>query len=498
MRRFTPIFTSRPGTALPALTLIASALLLAGCASFAGIDTSAVPIATLSTGTVPKLAQADIHWPQAQWWANYGDAQLDQLLARALRNSPTLASAQARLVRAQAAAGLANANRAPQVNGALDATYGRFSENHQVPKPPLGKGGEYASQGRAAIDFSYDLDFWGKNAALMRAADAQVSAAQFDQAAAELALTTAIVRSYLQLAMQHDMQDILQAMQKQRSAIRELSRQRVASGLDTRVELLQSTSSEAALRGELVQWQTAQALTRLQLVALAGDMPDAAAALTRPQLSAMAMPVPASLPLDLLGRRPELAAQRARISAATGEAQSAQALFYPNINLAGVIGLQSIGLDRLLNSGSLMSSAGPAIRLPVFEAGRLRANYAIKTADIDAAISQYNQSVVAAAQDVGEQLARAAALAQEEDANRAALDAIEEAHRLAMLRYRGGLSPYLSALSVEGQLLAQRRAALELKSRRQDIQVSLIRALGGGFQAAPGRVARVAGNATHP
>ena len=480
---------------LPALTVLASVLLLAGCASFEGIHQTAQPITKLTSGAVDATANADIQWPLAQWWRSFGDSQLDALIERALQNSPTLATAQSRLARAQAAAGLANANRAPQVNGAVDATYGRFSENYQLPKPPFGIGGEYASQGQAALDFHYDLDLWGKNAALIRSANAQVKAAEFDHAAATLALTTAIVRSTVQLAMQHELHDILQAMQNQRVAIRELSRQRVSSGLDTRVELLQSSANEAALRAEIVQLETAQAVSRLQLAALAGDMPDAANALRRPHLSLSTMNLPASLPLDLLGRRPELAAQSARIAVAIGEAESAKALFYPNINLSGVIGLQSIGLDNLLKAGSTMSSVGPAIRLPLFEAGRLRANYAIKTADIDAAIGQYNQSVITATQEVGEQLARAAALSQEEQANDAALQAIEEAYRLAMLRYQGGLSPYLSALSVEGQLLAQRRAALELRTRRQDIQVSLIRALGGGFHSAP---LSVAGSTKNP
>lgn len=481
-----PIQTSgapRRSTQKPVLALLACALFLAGCASVDGIRPGAQPISAVAIGKTALPVNADSHWPDAQWWAGYGDAQLDKLIARALQNSPGLATAQARLARAQAAASLASANREVQVNGAADATYGRFSENHQVPKPPLGKGGEYASQGRLALDFAYDLDVWGKNAALIRSATAQVQAAEFDQAAARLALTTSIVRSYLQLAAQHESHDLLLAMQKQRSAIRELSRQRVSSGLDTRVELMQSTSNEAALGSELAQTEAAQALTRLQLAALAGDMPDAAGAIARPQVRAAAFNVPANLPLDLLGRRPELAAQRARISAAIGDADAARALFYPNINLAGVIGLQSIGLSKLLDSGSLMSSVGPAIRLPIFDAGRLRANYSAKTADIDTAIGQYNQSVIAAAQDVGEQLARAGALAREEQSSSAALQAIEEAYRLAMLRYKGGLSSYQAVLAVEGQLLAQQRAALELRARRQDIQVALLRALGGGFES---------------
>ena len=105
-------------------------------------------------------------------------------------------------------------------------------------------------------------------------------------------------------------------------------------------------------------------------------------------------------------------------------------------------------------------------------------------ADVDGAIAQYNQSVVTAAQDVAEQLTRIAALSGEEEATKTALAAAEEAYRLAMLRYKGGLSPYLTALTVETHLLAQRRAAADLKARKQDLQISLIRALGGGFHEA--------------
>jgi NodT family efflux transporter outer membrane factor (OMF) lipoprotein len=462
--------------------LAAATLLLTACANFQGIAPSAVGKDHVMLSVPNQLAQSRDVWPQDSWWTDYGDPQLNQLIDRALANSPNLATAQTRIARAQAAADLAQGAHAPQLNGALDASYGRLSENYQVPKPPLGKGGQSVSQGRAALDFNIDLDLWKKNAALIRSAEAQVKAAAFDREAARLALTTSVARAYAQLASQYDVQDVLEATLKQRQTIRDLATQRVASGLDTRVEQKQSESSEAALRADLAQLATTIELTRLQLAALAGDMPAAATNIRRPVLSNIAFTVPQTLPLDLLGRRPELAAQRSRINAAVGDAEAAKAQFYPNINLLGLVGFQSIGLGQLLSAGSLMSSVGPAIRLPIFDGGRLRANYAAKTADLDAVITQYNQSVVSAAQDVAEQLTRAAALAREEDATRDALAAAEEAHRLAMLRYRAGLSPYLTVLSVETQLLAQRRAATDLKARRQDVQIALVRALGGGFR----------------
>jgi NodT family efflux transporter outer membrane factor (OMF) lipoprotein len=467
------------------LTALAGALVLAGCASFTPFTPSTKTLDSVSLSTPVGVAKTSADWPQEQWWKSYGDAQLDRLLAHALENSPSLKVAQTRIARAQAAAGYAQSNTAPTLSADGDFSYGRYSENYQVPKPPIGKGGVNVGQGRVALDFSYDLDLWGKNSALIDSAQAQLKAAGFDRDAARLALTTSMVRAYVQLSTQYALQDILQDTLKQRIAIRELSAQRVSSGLDTRVELLQSSSNESALHADLAQLESTLAVTRLQLTALAGDMPTAAADIARPALQPVDFTLPANLPLDLLGRRPELAAQRARLVAAIGESNAARAQFYPNINLSAYIGMQAFGLGQLLAAGSFTDSVGPAIRLPIFEGGRLRTNYALKNADVDAAIAQYNQSVIAAAQDVSEQLTRAASLAGEGRALQDALDASTEAHRLAMIRYKGGLSPYLTVLSVETQLLGQRRALLDLNARRLELQVSLVRALGGGFVDAP-------------
>ncbi|RZI42450.1 efflux transporter outer membrane subunit [Herbaspirillum sp. HC18] len=457
------------------------ALMLSACAGFTPIDRKTTQIDRVDIGTPTGLKGASANWPADNWWTVYADPQLDKLMQRGFANSPSLASAQARIARAQASADLVRSADAPQINGAVDATYGRQSENYLIPRKPFGPGGTYVSQGLAAVNFGMDLDIWGRNAALIRSAGAQVKAAEFDRDAARLALTTSIARAYAQLAGQYELQDVLLATLKQRQDILKLINQRVANGLDTQLEVKQAETSEAALRVELEQLATSIKITRLQIAVLAGDMPAAADAISRPVMRSADFNVPSSLPLDLLGRRPELAAQRARIEAAVGEADSARAQFYPNINLNAMVGLQAIGLGNLLEPGSLINSIGPAIRLPIFDGGRLRANYAGRASDIDAAIAQYNQSVFNAAQDVAEQLTRAGDLAREEAATREALGAAEQAHRLATLRYKGGLSPYLNVLTVEAQLLTQRRALALLQARRDDLQISLVRALGGGF-----------------
>jgi NodT family efflux transporter outer membrane factor (OMF) lipoprotein len=480
-----------------ALAATAATLLLSACASYQGMSPSATAVDGVKLNAPAGIAQAKDAWPQDAWWAAFGDKQLNQLIEHALSQSPNLANAQARIARAQAAANLTQSADGLQVNGALDASYGLQSKNYLIPPPPLGPAGEYIGQGTAAISFGYDLDFWGKNAALIRSSDAQSRVAIFDRDAARLALTTSIGRAYAQLAAQYELLDILEATQKQRLAIRELAAQRVASGLDTRVELKQAETSEASLRTDLAQLRTAIDITRLQLAALAGDMPDAARNIARPTMTTAEFTVPHDLPIDLLARRPELAAQRARIDAALGEKEAAKAQFYPSINLNALIGFQSIGLGQLFSAGSFMNSIGPAVRLPIFDAGRLRSNYAMKNADIDVAVTQYNQSVVSAAQDVAEQLTRVASLAPEQDAAREALAAAEEAYRLAMLRYRAGLTPYLSVLTVETQLLAQRRVLADINAKRQDLQISLVRALGGGFRVNPPALSTVAANTQH-
>ncbi len=464
------------------LTILCMSLSLSGCANFQNLLPKAVALDAKALDTGKGGAQIGADLAQAAWWQSLGDPQLDTLMSRALQTNPSLAAAQYRIERAQAAAGLVQANSAPQVGAAGDLSYGRYSENYQVPKPPIGKAGQNVGQGRIGLDFSVDLDLWGKNAALLRAATAQMNAASFDRDAAHLALTTSIARTYVQLAAQYALSDVLQDTLKQRGAIRDLARQRVASGLDTQVELMQSTANQAGLRAEIVQLDTTMAVTRLQLLALVGVLPSEPMTITRPQMAAANVLIPAQLPLDLLGRRPELAAQRARIAAAVGDADQARAQFYPNINLAGFIGMQSFGLGQLLAAGSVTDSVGPALRLPIFDGGRLRANFALRTTDIDIAISQYNQSVLNAVQDAGEVLTRANALQREEDASNAALIAIREAYRLAMLRYEGGIASYLTVLTVESQLLLQRRAMLELQLRRQESLIGLHRAFGGGFQ----------------
>jgi NodT family efflux transporter outer membrane factor (OMF) lipoprotein len=223
-------------------------------------------------------------------------------------------------------------------------------------------------------------------------------------------------------------------------------------------------------------------LARNALAALV-SMPNAPVAPDLPAQSAIKPIVLAgAVPLDLLARRADIAAAKQRVLAASSETDNAKAQFYPNINLLTFAGLSSIGFDRLLESGSQQWGVGPAIRLPLFEGGRLRANLRGKTADLDAAIASYNGVVIDAVRDVADQIASTQAIARQQAEQVQALGKAQAAYDIAQQRFDVGLTTALNVLLAETAVLAQQRPGVDLAARALATQVQLIRALGGGFR----------------
>jgi NodT family efflux transporter outer membrane factor (OMF) lipoprotein len=235
-----------------------------------------------------------------------------------------------------------------------------------------------------------------------------------------------------------------------------------------------------------VQLDERMALARNQIAALMGAGPDRGQAIARPSGTALASAtLPTTVPAELIGRRPDVVAQRWRIEAAGRDIASAKAQFYPNVNLVAFIGLQSLGASNLLAAASGMMGAGPAITLPIFDAGRLRANLAGKDADYDIAVEQYNQTLADAMRDVVDQLASFRSVAAQRAQQAQALATSREAYDLALLRYREGLGNYVQVLSAEQPWLAQQSLDADLRARELELSINLVRALGGGYEPPP-------------
>jgi NodT family efflux transporter outer membrane factor (OMF) lipoprotein len=461
--------------------VLSAALILGGCANFDGITSRELPMqfalqATGSTSQATDPAPADTI--SSQWWTAFGDPQLNMLVDQALANNPSLRVALARLDRVRAASEAAGAPSSPTLNGSVDLTRQLFTANGLYP-PPLA--GSVRESGTLQASASWELDFFGKNRAALDAALGLVAAAQADAQAARMLLASGVVRSYLQLVRIAAQLDIARRSLTQRERLRSLVQDRVNAGLDTELELRQSEGTLPEIRLQIEALQEQMQLARNTLAALV-SMPNAPVVPNLPALSAI-KPIALALavPLDLLARRADIAAAKQRVLAASNETDNAKAQFYPNINLVAFAGLSSLGFDRLLESGSQQWGVGPAVRLPLFEGGRLRANLRGKTADLDAAIASYNAVVIDAVRDVADQIASTQAIARQQAEQVQAQGKAQAAYDIARQRFDVGLTTMLTVLLAETAVLAQQRQGVDLAARALDTQVQLIRALGGGF-----------------
>jgi NodT family efflux transporter outer membrane factor (OMF) lipoprotein len=468
------------GFALTALAALLSAVLLAleGCASPAGIAPAARVVEAAHAGLGAETASADMPTLGAEWWRAFGDPTLDGLVDRSLVGNPSLKIAQARLERADAGVAGTQAASAPQVNGTFDVTRQRFSATSIYP-PPLG--GSIRTLGTLQAGASWELDVFGRQRAALDAAVGTQRAAQADVQAARVQLASQVARTYLQLGRLFEQRSLAERALAQRGELLALIKQRVQAGLDTTVELRQGEGALPDARLQIEQFDEQIMLARHALAALTGQAPAALDGLVATLQAVQAVPLPASVPADLLGRRADLTAARWRIEAATSDMAVARAQFYPNINLAAFVGLSSIGLDRLLRSGSEQYGVGPALRLPIFDAGRLRANLRGKAADLDAAIESYNAAVFDAVRDAADQIGSIRSIERQQIEQAQAQAAAESAYDLATQRYKAGLGTYLVVLNAEAMVLNQRRLAADLKARLLASQVALIQALGGGY-----------------
>ena len=413
------------------------------------------------------------------WWSAFGDPQFDGLMQLALANNPTLAQAMARVREAQSLADVAWANMAPAVAFDVQEIRERLSSHDPIPRP---FNGTKQWLGRATLNLSWDIDFWGHQASLLKQARSRSTASALDAVSAQLALSGAVAQAYVNLYRNNALADVAQRTEAQRQRILEITRHRVKSGLDTTLELREASAAVPEANVELLQARAAMSLDIHQLAALSGRGAEAYALVLRPTLDPAAiLPLPVELPSDLLARRPDLLAARDRIEGARAGQAAVKAEFYPDVNLIAFAGSSAVGLGHLFKANSAVYGAGPAIHLPIFDAGRLRGKYRGAAAVLDEAIASYNQSVLLAVQETADQLSLIETLGNQIVEQQRSLDDAEAAYQLAEERYRAGLSNYLSVLATETAVLGARREHLVLVSDQAIARINLLLAVGGSF-----------------
>ena len=415
------------------------------------------------------------------WWDAYGDAQLSKLVSMALSDNPSMQVTQSRLRRVLAMETYTRGAGKPQLQATGEVDRQHYSEHGLFP-PPLG--GASLTTGTLQLESSWELDLFGRQRAELDAAIGQTRASQADMQAAGLMLSTQVARAYAQLAHLQALRDVNTRTLAQREEMLSLIRQRVQAGLDTQVELKQGEGALPDVRMQIEALDEQISLTRHALAVLTGQAPQALDQLQVAPDSIKLLPSPPHIPVDLLARRADVMAALWRVQASGHQVDAARAMFYPNIDMTSYAGYNAIGLDQLLKLSSLQWGLMPAIHLPLFDADRRRANLQGKVAEQDAAQASYNQVVLQAVQEAADHISSTQSIARQQHEQAAAQQSVEDAYSLATSRYKAGLGTYLTVLSAESAVLAQRRQAVDLHASAFDAQLALIRALGGSLQAA--------------
>ncbi len=462
-----------------ALTALVFALALGGCAT-PGPDH--MPLGTVGAKQVGLGVQQSTD-VSAQWWRELGDETLNNLISAALKDRPTMQIAKSRVYKAMALSELSESASMPQLGLGLDRNRQSYSTN--------GLFGGLLQQARLQTTTSstfqaglnWNIDLWGMHAAQTAAAIGETKALEADLATAALLTAAQVTQGYISLAKMGTQLDVAERAMEQRQEIYNLTKSRLQVGLDTKVEVSQAQSFyyEARVQREIVLEQ--MDLIRHQLAALT-EQPMSALDKVSPKLDQLKFSeIPVVVGADLLGRRPDIVAARWRVEAATHDVSAARKQFYPNINLNAYAGYNALKSNPLINGNSKQFGVDPAITLPIFDGGRLRAQLGSKRAELDAAIAQYNETITQAARESSDVLSSTQSIVKQRAEQQEALQSARTAYELSLERYKAGLGNYLIVLNTESQWLSQQRLSVDLQARQLDTRVALVRALGGGFGA---------------
>jgi NodT family efflux transporter outer membrane factor (OMF) lipoprotein len=419
--------------------------------------------------------------PAAAWWRMFDDERLNALLERGLHDSPALAELEARIGIAQAQIALADARRLPTLDSTARVVAEHLSDNgdHGVYNDRTMSVAEVAP-----LSLNYHLDLFGREAALVAGATAQRDMADAQYRGAALLLSGAIVKTYFALAIAAAQCDNQRQVVALASAAESVASAAEQAGIQAAAERLPRSRAVAEQRARLLDASQRQRVLGFALSALLGEAPRAEfEAATAPTTLATRLAVPASINLDVLARRPDIAYAQWRIQQAQHRQQAARLAYYPNIDLRGLAGLNSIGLEDLLQAGSLAFAIGPAINLPLFDGGARDAQFDASNAEYSAAVAAYNQTLVNAAQQVASDLTildHSRQTLAERDAAWRHSAAIASAAARAQA---SGISDDTPSIDTALNALLARGAYLEQQGRWLDAIADTATALGGGWRA---------------
>ena len=474
----------------PLLAMIAAGL--AGCTVGPDYVRPSAPMpAAFSEAPPPEMVAAG-GWKTAEpgdarvrtdWWQGFGDAALDALEAQVDAGNQTLAQAEANFRAARAAVAISRAAELPTVGTAPYAGLERLSANQPYFDGAAANGGD--TELSLPLDFSYEVDLWGRVRRGVTAAREQAQASLADRETARLALHAELATDYFDLRAAIAQEQLLAATVKAYGDALTLTEERYSGGAAPESDVAQARAQLEAAHVQETDIRARRAAYEHAIAVLVGKPPGevriGAASLTAapPALPAF----PGVLPSDLLERRPDIAASERRMAAANEAIGIAQAAFYPTLNLSGSGGFLASSLASWLAWPSRFWAVGPTLSETLFDNGLRRAGKEAARADYDGAVAGYRQTVLTAFQEVEDNLAALRELETESRQQHAATDAARQSLDLFQARYEGGVDSYLQVITWQTAALQNERNDIDLFRRRLDAAVLLVKALGGGWSA---------------
>ncbi|MYM31315.1 efflux transporter outer membrane subunit [Duganella sp. CY15W] len=465
-------------TALLRPTVLALAVALAGCASVPPDHQALVKRDIASAEIASSIKLANEGWPQAQWWTAYHDEQLNAIIKQALAGSPSLEVAAAHIGSARSSLSRTVADMG--IDSALfaNANRQRYSGTGLFPAPI---GGAYFSEETLRLDLRYNFDWWGKNRAQVAAAVGELNAGRAAYAEAEQALAASIAQSYFRLQGAWARLANTDQLAATQTALVQDKARRIANGLANADEQRAAEADLSLIRKQQAQLKSDIEHEREALRALAGADNRALADLKPAPLTPAPHALPARLGLDLLARRPDLQAARWKVEASLSKIDAAKAAFYPDVNLTGSIGLDTVKIENLLQSASRTLYLGPTLSLPLFDSKRLDAQLDSARTTRNERIAEYNQTIVDAVRDVAQGGAQLQGIELQITQQSAATASARAQLASAQARMDHGLANNSSVLNARLAMLRQQDADLYLQQVQLLAEIALTNALGGGY-----------------
>jgi NodT family efflux transporter outer membrane factor (OMF) lipoprotein len=428
-----------------------------------------------------KVAQPNDAISRGQWWEIFQDPQLTALAEQVDISNQTLVVAEAQLRSARAAITVARAALFPTVTAGASITGSRQSQNRAgVSNPSSATRADYL----LPVDVPYEIDVWGRirHNVTANIATAQATAADLETARlsihAELAFDYFILRG---LDAQKQLLDLTISLFERAL---QLTVNRYNQGVASRLEVLQARTQLENARAQAIDLGVQRTQFEHAIAILLGT-PPAEFSIPPTTMNIQPPAIPVGLPSELLERRPDIASAERRVAAANEQIGIAQAAFYPTVTLRSTVGLESSSLTNLFSWPSAFWSFGSSLLQTVFDAGRRQAVTEQAQAAYDATVAIYRQTVLTAFQGVEDNLAALRILEAEAEQQAKVVEAAEDALALAINRYKGGITTYLEVVVAQSAALNAEQTALALLTRRMTASVQLVKALGGGWGAAP-------------